>query len=80
MNKTITFSFESTEYEGTKATETFSLEKLGIGENLDEDTLQKELNRIFEAWVWQKLNISSSIIVEDVKSVKNNDWNLKSAK
>lgn len=73
MVKTITFSFESTEYDGVEATEAFTLEKLGIEEGLDEETLQIELNRIFEAWVWQKLNISSSIIVEGLNAEQQSD-------
>jgi hypothetical protein len=35
MGKTVTFSFSSTNYEGTEATETFTFEKLGIDEDLE---------------------------------------------
>ncbi|WP_342512088.1 hypothetical protein MKY34_15825 [Sporosarcina sp. FSL K6-1522] len=64
MVKTVTFSFSSAEYEGTEATETFTFEELGMDENLDEKALGKEMERIFEAWVWHKLNISSSIYIK----------------
>ncbi|MDV6377882.1 hypothetical protein ORD22_06350 [Sporosarcina sp. GW1-11] len=64
MVKTITFSFASAEYEGTEATETFTFEKLGLDEHMDEKDLEIEMNRIYHAWVWSKLNISSSIIIE----------------
>jgi len=30
MDKTVTFSFSSTKYEGTEATETFTFKELGI--------------------------------------------------
>ncbi|WP_432360661.1 hypothetical protein [Sporosarcina sp. UB5] len=62
MVNTVTFSFSSAEYEGTEATETFSFEKLGIDENMDEKALERELEQIFQAWVWHKLNISYSVI------------------
>lgn len=62
MGKTVTFSFSSSEYEGAEATETFTFEELGIDTNIDEKALADELERMYEAWVWKKLNISSSII------------------
>ncbi|MCG7345487.1 hypothetical protein MHZ92_15220 [Sporosarcina sp. ACRSL] len=62
MVKTVTFSFSSAEYEGTEATETFTFEKLGIDENMDEKALRKEMERLFEVWVWHKLNISYSVV------------------
>ena len=64
MYKTVTFSFSSTNYEGTKETETFTFKELGINEDLDEDLLKIEIDRIFQAWVWDKLNISFSIVIE----------------
>jgi len=36
MKKTVTFSFSSKNYEGIEVTETFTLEELGIGENIDD--------------------------------------------
>lgn len=65
MAKTITFSFTSHGFKGTEATETFAFEELKIDENLDEKELRVEIDRIYEAWVWHKLNISSSIIIEE---------------
>ena len=68
MGKTVTFSFSSTKFEGTGATETFTFEKLGIDEgNIDDIALKKALNDIFQAWVWDKLNISYSIVVDEDK-------------
>ncbi|MGN7176547.1 hypothetical protein BK139_23160 [Paenibacillus sp. FSL R5-0490] len=63
MDKTVTFSFRSTKYEGTVATETFNFKELGIDENLDNEALKIEIERIFQAWVWDKLNISFSIVI-----------------
>jgi len=62
MGKTVTFSFSSTQYEGTEATETFTFEKLGIDENMNEKELKIVVEKLFEAWVWDKLNISYSIV------------------
>ncbi|ASV70202.1 MULTISPECIES: hypothetical protein [Cytobacillus] len=63
MDKTVTFSFSSTIYEGIEATETFNFKELGIDENLDNEALKIEIERIFQAWVWDKLNISFSIVI-----------------
>jgi hypothetical protein len=63
MGKSVTFSFSSTKYEGTEATETFTLKELGIDEDLDDEALKIEIDRIFQAWVWDKLNISYSIVI-----------------
>ncbi|MED3963386.1 hypothetical protein [Niallia taxi] len=65
MPKTVTFSFSSTQFIGTEATETFSLEELQIKEDLEATVLQKRLEEVFQAWVWEKLNISYSIMVEE---------------
>ena len=43
MPKTVTFSFSSTQFIGTEATETFSLEELQIKEDLEATALQKRL-------------------------------------
>ncbi|MBX9975085.1 hypothetical protein [Cytobacillus firmus] len=67
MDKTVTFSFSSTKYEGTEATETFNFKELGIDEDLDNEALKIEINRIFQAWVWDKLNISFSIVINEDK-------------
>jgi hypothetical protein len=63
MDKTVTFSFSSTKYEGTEANETFTFKELGIDEDLDDEALKQEIDRIFQAWVWDKLNISYSIVI-----------------
>ena len=72
MGKTVTFSFQSTNYEGTEATETFTLENLGIDENMDSEALKITLERMFHAWIWDKLNISYSIIIDE-KNVPGSD-------
>ncbi|PMC33879.1 hypothetical protein CJ195_26020 [Bacillus sp. UMB0899] len=64
MGKTVTFSFSSTKYEGTEATETFTFKELGIVEDLNDEALKIEIERIFQAWVWDKLNISYSVVIE----------------
>ncbi|GIN40625.1 MULTISPECIES: hypothetical protein [Heyndrickxia] len=65
MGKTVTFSFNSTKYEGTEATETFTFEKLGINEGMDDKALQKGIDEILHAWVWDNLNISYSIVINE---------------
>lgn len=67
MGKTVTFSFNSAKYEGTKATETFSFEKLGIDEDIDDKALKNVIDEIFQAWVWNKLNIAYSIVINGDK-------------
>lgn len=67
MDKTVTFSFSSTIYEGTKATETFTFEKLGINEDMDDAALKMKIDEVFQAWVWDKLNISYSIVINEGK-------------
>ncbi|WP_077212753.1 hypothetical protein [Bacillus dakarensis] len=68
MKKTVTFSFRSTNFEATEATETFTFEKLGIDVDMDEQSIKEEIDRIFQAWVWDKLNISYSIVIDEDKS------------
>ncbi|AND41475.1 hypothetical protein A361_20685 [Cytobacillus oceanisediminis 2691] len=63
MCKKVTFSFSSTKFEGTEATETFTLKELGIDEDMDDEALKIEIDRIFQAWVSDKLNISYSIVI-----------------
>ncbi|MGA3603085.1 hypothetical protein [Lysinibacillus agricola] len=73
MGKTVTFSFSSTKYKGTDATETFTFENLGINEDMDDKALKIEIDRIFHAWVWDKLNISYSIVIDEVNSHGSDD-------
>ncbi len=62
MKKTVTFSFNSSNYEGTEATKTFSFKQIGLDENMeDEKALEIAMKKIFQAWVWDKLNISCSM-------------------
>lgn len=68
MGKTVTFSFRSTNYEGIEATETFPFEKLGIHEGMDEKARKKLIDEIFQAWVWDKINISYGIIIDEGKT------------
>ena len=65
MGKTVTFSFSSTNYEGATATETFTFEKLGIDEDMDNKVIDKELDRLYQAWVWEKFNTSGGIIITE---------------
>ena len=63
MPKKVTFSV-STGYVGSEREETYSLEELGIDENLEGAELEKELEAEFEDWVWNNIN-SSFWITED---------------
>ncbi|WP_342598089.1 hypothetical protein MHB48_10750 [Psychrobacillus sp. FSL H8-0483] len=73
MGKTVNFSFSSTNYEGIEAKETFTLEKLGIDEDMDDKALIIEIERIFHAWVWNKLNISYSIVIDEENALGSDD-------
>lgn len=73
MGKTVTFSFSSTKYEGTEARETFTFKELGIDKDLDDEALKIEIDRIFQAWVWDKLNISYSIVIDGEKAHSTDD-------
>lgn len=64
MGKTVTFSF-NTEYEGSGEAETFTFDKLGIDENMDDKAVEIALDKLFQAWVWHKFNISGSIVTEE---------------
>lgn len=56
-----------TSIQGVEATETFTFEKLGIDEDIDDKALKKVIDEFFQAWVWDKLNISHSIVIEEDK-------------
>ncbi|WP_317935765.1 hypothetical protein [Sporosarcina aquimarina] len=64
LAKTITFSFTSNAFERTKATETFTFEELEIKESLSEKELGIKLDRIHQAWIWDKLNVSGNIVID----------------
>ena len=68
MGKTVTFSF-STKYEGSRVKETFTFEKLGIDEDMDDKAVKKLIEEFFQAWVWDKLNISYSIVIGEDKHI-----------
>ncbi|WP_342598259.1 hypothetical protein MHB48_11780 [Psychrobacillus sp. FSL H8-0483] len=73
MGKTVNFSFSSTNYEGTEAKEAFTFEKLGIDDDMDDKALIIEMERIFHAWVWDKLNISYSIVINEENALGSDD-------
>lgn len=59
MTKMITFSFHST---------TFTLDELSIDKQLRGASLEQEIQRLYETWVWHQLNIESSIIIDEISS------------
>jgi hypothetical protein len=63
MAKTATFSFD-TKYIDSRTSETFTFEELGVAEDLSGEAEKKILDDLFHAWVWDKLNISFSIVVK----------------
>jgi hypothetical protein len=65
MGKTVTFSFNSTKYDGIEAAETFTFEQLCIDEDLDDKALKIVIDKIFQAWVWDQLNLSYSIVIDE---------------
>ncbi|WP_057763078.1 hypothetical protein [Cytobacillus praedii] len=73
MSKTITFSFISTKYEGTEAKETFTFENLGIDEEMDNNLLKVEIDKLFQEWVSDKLNISYSIVIDEENAYSSDD-------
>jgi hypothetical protein len=65
LNKTVTFAVD-TKYQD-RIRETFTFEELGIDENMDTEEVKKEIDKIFKAWVYDRLNISYSIVIETGK-------------
>jgi hypothetical protein len=63
LGRTVTFTFNSNKYQGTGATERFTFKQLGIDENIDDKRLKREIDKKFQAWAWDKLNISFSIVI-----------------
>lgn len=63
MSRTVTFSV-STKYDYPRETEIFTFEQLGIDESLSEKEIKEVIDRIFQAWMWDKLNISFSIVID----------------
>ena len=64
MGKKVTFSF-STELEDSKIVETFNFENLGIDEGMDDEVEKNVIDNLFQRWIWHKLNISYSIVIEE---------------
>ncbi|WBF58533.1 hypothetical protein HXV90_04755 [Lysinibacillus sp. JK80] len=55
------------EKETTQIQETFSFEQLGINEQLPSDEIKKQMDHLFKNWVCDRLNLSSSIVLEEDK-------------
>lgn len=68
MNKTVTFTVD-TKYED-RIQETFTFEELGIDENMHTEEVKKKIDKIFEAWVTSRLNISYSIIIQGLNETQ----------
>ncbi|MGP7818765.1 hypothetical protein [Niallia sp. 01092] len=72
MGKTVTFSV-GTKYKDSMETETFTFEKLGIDEAMDDTKVKKVIDEIFQAWVWDKLNVSYSIVIVEKNAQSTDD-------
>lgn len=59
--KKVTFSV-STGYVGSRRTETFTFDELGIDESLEGEELEKELEVAHQEWLWE--NIDTNYYVE----------------
>ncbi|MEY2355871.1 hypothetical protein [Lysinibacillus capsici] len=55
------------EKETTQIQETFSFEQLGMNEQLPSDEIKKQMDHLFKNWVCDRLNLSSSIVLEEDK-------------
>lgn len=60
LSQTVTFSVD-TKY-NDRIQETFTFEQLGLSVEMSDEKIKKELDKIFESWLWHKLNISYSIV------------------
>ncbi|RIW28953.1 hypothetical protein D3H55_20525 [Bacillus salacetis] len=67
MGRTVTFAFQSMNFDGTEASETFTLEELGIDGELADGELKKNIDQVFHAWLCDKLNITFSVVMEEQK-------------
>lgn len=65
--KTITFTV-ATNKVGSKVSDTFTFEQLGIDENLTGDELENELNELWQDWIWN--NIDGGYGVDDWHLIK----------
>lgn len=57
----VTFTV-STGFVGSRKTDTYTLEQLGIDESLEGEELEKELEEAHKEWIWD--NIDTSFIIE----------------
>lgn len=64
MTAAITLELEK---ETTQIQETFSFEQLGMNEQLPSDEIKKQIDHLFKNWVCDRLNLSSSIVLEEDK-------------
>ncbi|MBG9453248.1 hypothetical protein ABE61_03945 [Lysinibacillus sphaericus] len=62
MKKTVTFAVD-TKYKD-RIQETFTIEELGIDENMGSEELKKKIENIFKTWVSSRLDISYSIVID----------------
>ncbi|MGE7840349.1 hypothetical protein ACQKNX_06110 [Lysinibacillus sp. NPDC093712] len=60
MSRTVT-SAVNTKYE-EKIQETFTFAQLGIDEKMNNEETKMDIDKIFESWVYARLNISYSIV------------------
>lgn len=60
MSRTVTFAV-NTKYE-ERIQETFTFAQLGIVEKMNNEETKMTIEKIFESWVYTKLNISYSIV------------------
>ncbi|MEK5332868.1 MULTISPECIES: hypothetical protein [unclassified Lysinibacillus] len=60
MSRTVTFAV-NTKYE-ERIQETFTFAQLGIDEKMNNEETKMTIEKIFESWVYTKLNISYSIV------------------
>ncbi len=72
MGKAVTFSV-SIKYEDSRETEIFTFEKFGIDGDMDDTELKKVIDEVFQVWVWDKLNISYSILIDEKNAHSTND-------
>lgn len=60
--KTITFNMSLAGMQGEKE-ETYTLEDLGLDENMSEEEFEKTAQEAFEEWVWE--NLDTTFWLED---------------
>lgn len=58
--KKVRFSV-GTKYVGSAVEEFFTLEELGIDEDLEGDVLEKEIQEAFKDWLWENIDTSYGV-------------------